>query len=65
MTSRPWFRPWFARTPRTRRPAPARCRPALEALEDRLAPATFLVNTTADSVAVNPAAHTGLVLVLW
>src|SRR5262249_26786486 len=42
------------------RRAPSKRRPVLEALEDRLAPAVFLVNTTADSVAVSPAAHTGL-----
>jgi hypothetical protein len=49
MTTRSWIRKLFARTPRTVRKAPARCRPALEALEDRLAPATFNVTTLADS----------------
>jgi hypothetical protein len=39
MTSRSWLRRLFARTPRTVRKAPARFRPRLEALEDRLAPA--------------------------
>src|SRR5262245_49475967 len=45
MTSRSWIRKLFARTPRTLRQAPARSRPRLylEALEDRLAPATFTV----------------------
>src|SRR5262245_32780056 len=40
MTLRSWIRQLFAR-PATRpiRKAPARCRPALEALEDRLTPA--------------------------
>src|SRR5262249_30579530 len=32
----------FARTPRPARKAPARCRPTVEALEDRLAPAVTL-----------------------
>src|SRR6266542_763268 len=36
MASRSWIRKLFAsRTPRTLRKAPARCRPSLEALEDR------------------------------
>jgi hypothetical protein len=39
MITRSWIRNLFARTPRTGRKAPARCRPRLEALEDRLAPA--------------------------
>ena len=41
-----WTRRLFARTPRTIRQAPARCRPRLETLEDRLAPATLMVNST-------------------
>ena len=35
MTSRSWIGKLFARTPRPTRKAPARCRPAVEALEDR------------------------------
>src|SRR5262245_61607766 len=42
MTSRSWIRKLFARPPRPARKAPARCRPAVEALEDRLAPAVTL-----------------------
>ena len=45
MTARSWFRKLFARTPRTIRKAPVRCRPVLEAPEDRLAPAAYLVTT--------------------
>src|SRR5438046_1886013 len=41
MTAPSWIRRLFARTPRTIRKAPARSRPSLEALEDRLAPATL------------------------
>jgi hypothetical protein len=33
MTTRTWIRRLFARKPRTVRKAPARCRPAVEALE--------------------------------
>jgi hypothetical protein len=45
MTPRSWIRQLFTRTPRAVRKAPARSRPRLylEALEDRLAPATFTV----------------------
>ena len=39
MTTRSWVRSLFARQPRTIRKAPARFRPCLEGLEDRLAPA--------------------------
>src|SRR5262249_9149308 len=39
MTTRSWIRHVFARTPRTVRKAPARCRLAVEALEDRVIPA--------------------------
>src|SRR5262249_62133338 len=39
MTTRSWIRRLFARTPRTIRKAPARFRPRLELLEDRLTPA--------------------------
>jgi hypothetical protein len=46
MTPRSWIRQLFARTPRAIRKAPARCRPALEALEDRLTPASPAVNYT-------------------
>src|SRR5262245_39911674 len=51
MTPRSWIRKLFARTPRTARKAPARCRPAVEALEDRAVPAvTFnTANLTAGS----------------
>jgi len=43
MTARCWIRKLFARKPRATRKAPARCRPSLEALEDRALPAvTFL-----------------------
>ncbi len=38
MTSRSWIRRLFARKPRTIRKAPARCHPAVEALENRIAP---------------------------
>jgi hypothetical protein len=49
MTPRSWIRTLFARTPRTVRTDPARHQPRLEALEDRLAPATLTVNTVADN----------------
>jgi hypothetical protein len=49
MTIRSWTRKLFARTPRTARKAPDRCRPRLEALEDRLAPAILTVNSMADT----------------
>jgi hypothetical protein len=49
MTTRTWIRRLFARTPRTIRQEPARCRPRLEALEGRLAPAVLTVNSTADN----------------
>jgi hypothetical protein len=49
MTSRTWPRLLFARTPRTTRTAPARFRPHLQALEDRLAPATLTVNSLLDT----------------
>src|SRR5262245_62490994 len=49
MTSRSWIRNLFALTPRTVRKEPARFRPRLEPLEDRLAPATFTVRNTNDS----------------
>src|SRR5262245_5573245 len=45
-----WFRRLFVRKPSA--PAhrrPARCRPTLEALEDRLVPSTFTVMNTNDS----------------
>ena len=50
MTTRTWIRKLFARTPRTVRKAPARCRPAVEVLEDRLAPAVLTVNTLDDNL---------------
>jgi hypothetical protein len=43
---------WLTRRPQPsqrRAPAPRRCRPRLEALEDRTAPAVLTVNTTGDS----------------
>ena len=49
MTTRTWIRRLFARPPRTRRPAPARFRPRLEALEDRVTPTvtpTAMVDVT-------------------
>jgi hypothetical protein len=42
VTTRSWVRKLFARPARTARRAPARFRPRLEALEDRLAPATAI-----------------------
>jgi hypothetical protein len=59
-----WFRP-SSRSDRPRagvtrrRAAPRRCRPRLEALEDRLAPAVLTVNTTSDN---NDPGHLGLTL---
>ena len=49
MALRCWIRNLFAR-PVTRpiRKAPARCRPRLEALEDRLAPAAYHVTSLSD-----------------
>src|SRR5262245_3226340 len=51
--SRPVSRPirMFARPPRSLRKPRARFRPSLEALEDRLVPANFLVTNTADDTA--------------
>src|SRR5262249_16530459 len=48
--TRPVSRPirMFARQPRSPRKTKARFRPSLEALEDRLVPANFLVTNTAD-----------------
>src|SRR5262249_40503020 len=43
-----WVRRLFDRKPRTSRKARARVRPAVERLEDRLAPANLTVNTLAD-----------------
>jgi hypothetical protein len=48
MTRRIWIRRLFDRTPRTIRKAPARYRPLLETLEDRLAPAILTVTTLSD-----------------
>src|SRR5262249_55952830 len=48
MTVRTWARKLFARTPGTIRKAAARCRPHLEALEDRLVPAAFHVTSLLD-----------------
>jgi hypothetical protein len=49
MTARTWIRRLFARTPRTARKAPARCRPTLEALESRYVPSTLVVTKTTDT----------------
>src|SRR5262245_49736647 len=50
MNPRSWIRKLFARpVTRPSRKAPARFRPALEALEDRLAPATYRVLTNGDA----------------
>src|SRR5262245_53172668 len=52
MMPRSWIRKLFFRTPRTVRKAPARCRPAVESLEDRLTPAAavnYMQLTGADS----------------
>jgi hypothetical protein len=54
MTIRTWTRRLFARTPRTNRKEPARFRPRLEALEDRLAPATLTVTSAADPATPTP-----------
>jgi hypothetical protein len=44
-----WIRRWFARpVTRTIRRKPQRARPALEALEGRLVPSTFTVNSLLD-----------------
>jgi hypothetical protein len=48
MITRSWIRNLFARTPRTVRKALAPCRPHLEFLEDRTAPAVIVVNSTDD-----------------
>ena len=51
MATRRWFRKLFTRSAaRPPRQAPARCRPSLEALEDRLALTTYTVTTLADGV---------------
>ena len=48
MASRSWARTLFRPKTRPARKAPARRRLALEALEDRLAPATLTVTSNAD-----------------
>jgi hypothetical protein len=48
MTARTWVRDLFPRTPRSVRKAPARFRPLLETLEDRLVPANLVVTSAAD-----------------
>jgi hypothetical protein len=59
MTTRSWIRRLFARTPRTTRKEPARFRPRLETLEDRLAPAVHDVTSggtfTTIQLAINAA----------
>src|SRR5262245_29288344 len=70
MATRSWLRNLFAtRTPRTVRKAPARFRPCLEGLEDRLTPSTTIHvgTTTQDLIAeIRKADHTAgpVVLVL-
>jgi hypothetical protein len=54
VTTRTWARRLFARSPRTIRKEPARFRPRLEALEDRLAPATLTVTSPADPATATP-----------
>jgi hypothetical protein len=49
MITRTWIRKLFAGTPRTVRKAPLLCRPAVEVLEDRLAPAVYRVLTNGDA----------------
>jgi predicted outer membrane repeat protein len=48
MTTHPWTRRLFSRTPRTVRKAPTRFRPRLEGLEGRVTPSTFTVTSLAD-----------------
>src|SRR5262249_18340550 len=61
MTARSWIRNRFARPPRSQRPkgsrkAPGfRFRPAIEVLEDRLAPASFAVNAQLQIIPVGTA----------
>jgi len=49
VVTRSWSRKLFARTPRASREDSGRFRPGLEALEDRLVPATFTVFNLNDS----------------
>jgi hypothetical protein len=49
MTSRSWIRRLFDRKPPTIHKAPARRRPAVEVLEQRLAPASLTISTLADN----------------
>ena len=55
MTTRSWLRTLFAH-PVTRliRKAPARCRPAIEALEDRTAPSTVTPTKFDDGAPTTP-----------
>ena len=50
MTPRSWIRQLSARTPRAARKAPARCRPAVEALEDRTLLNGYQAATAADLI---------------
>src|SRR5262249_31430570 len=63
MTTRSWIRRLLDRKPRTKCKAPARCRPALEALEDRTVPTTFqlvnVVRTNSDLINAIIAANNG------
>ncbi|HKB42609.1 MAG TPA: hypothetical protein VKD72_39640, partial [Gemmataceae bacterium] len=48
MITRPWLKKLFARPPRTIRKAPARFRPRVEGLEERVTPSMFTVTSLAD-----------------
>src|SRR5262245_37002922 len=48
MTTHSWTRRLFSRTPRTVRKTPARFRPNIEGLEDRVTPSLFTVTSLAD-----------------
>src|SRR5262245_31524749 len=50
MITRPWLKKLFARTPRTIRKVPARFRPHIETLEDRVTPSTFNVTNSNDDL---------------
>src|SRR5262249_2258920 len=61
MTVRSWFRKLFARpSARPIRKAPARCRLAVEALEDRLTPNAYTVNVLGDTSGSSSGQGTGL-----
>ena len=50
MITRSWIRKLFARTPRTIRKAPARFRPHIETLEDRVTPSTYNITNLNDDL---------------